>query len=92
MWLHDGQICFKASVGSLARNGRVKVRRIQGERREKALKGRKKNRKEGDRGGEEVVSKMALQENTLHTKADNLNLIPGTKGMKGENQLSNFQL
>lgn len=63
VWLRDGQICFKASVGSLARNGRVKVRRIQGERREKAKKGRKKNGKKGDRGGEEVVSKMALQEN-----------------------------
>lgn len=69
VWLHDGQICFKASVGSLARNGRIKVRRIRGVRREKAMKGRKKNRKKGDRGGEEVVSKMALQENTLPTKA-----------------------
>lgn len=56
------------------------------------VNGRQKNGEKDDRGSKEVVSKMASHVNALAVKAANPNFTPGTKGMEGENQLSEVVL
>lgn len=53
------------------------------------MKGRVNGRK---KNGEEESSKMASQVTALAAQAGNPNLMPGTKDMEGENQLSEVVL